>query len=78
VYYIIADLKPANIYLSKNEDIKIGDFGLGKYCPNELELFATTVLGSPYYMSPERLLQQKYYLNCDVWSLGCVIYEVRE
>lgn len=70
------DLKPANIYLSENENIKIGDFGLGKYCPSETELFATSVLGSPYYMSPERLLQRKYYFNSDVWSLGCVIYEL--
>lgn len=72
-----ADLKPANILLSRKENIKIGDFGLGKYFTDESKLYSTSVLGSPYYMSPERLLQMKYSFNSDVWSLGCVIYEVR-
>ncbi|XKL67167.1 hypothetical protein PGB90_010587 [Kerria lacca] len=69
------DLKPANIFLSENEDIKIGDFGMGEFCPDKTKLYSVSVVGTPYYMSPERLLQGKYFFNSDVWSLGCVIYE---
>ncbi|XP_065216741.1 serine/threonine-protein kinase Nek7-like isoform X2 [Planococcus citri] len=70
------DLKPANILLSKDGDIKICDFGLGKCFVEGDRLYSTSALGSPYYMSPERLLREKYYFNSDIWSLGCIIYEL--
>lgn len=71
-------MKPANIFLTLNEDIKIGDFGMAEIRSGTLKEEPVSVLGTPYYMSPERLLQKPYFPNCDVWSLGCVMYEVSE
>lgn len=76
IFFSFVDLKPANVLLSEEGDIRICDFGLGKYFVDESKLHATSALGSPYYMSPERLLQKKYYFNSDIWSLGCIIFEV--
>ncbi|CCH41563.1 SNF1-like protein kinase [Wickerhamomyces ciferrii] len=68
------DIKPDNIFLSDGK-FKLGDFGLAKSLEHEIE-FATTCVGTPYYMSPEILLDQPYTPLCDIWSLGCVIYEL--
>jgi len=68
------DIKPDNIFLSDGK-FKLGDFGLAKSLEHELE-FATTCVGTPYYMSPEILLDKPYTPLCDIWSLGCVIYEL--
>lgn len=68
------DIKPDNIFLA-NGNFKLGDFGLAKSLNTEIE-FATTCVGTPYYMSPEVLLDKPYSPLCDIWSLGCVIYEL--
>lgn len=73
---VLTDLKPANIFLTSNEVIKIGDFGMAEMRSGTAKEQPMSVLGTPYYMSPERLLQRPYSSNCDVWSLGCVMYEV--
>lgn len=67
------DIKPDNIFIS-NGVFKLGDFGLAKSL-NDQD-FATTCVGTPYYMSPEILLDRPYSPLCDIWSLGCVIYEL--
>ncbi|KAK1224435.1 hypothetical protein PQX77_012657 [Marasmius sp. AFHP31] len=68
------DLKPDNIFLSENNTVKLGDFGLSKALAHTS--FANTYVGTPYYMSPE-LMQEKAYDNkSDIWSLGCLIYEL--
>ena len=46
------DLKPGNIFLDKNTDVKLGDFGLARVMSHESQ-FAFTHVGTPYYMSPE-------------------------
>lgn len=69
------DLKPANIMLDQNEDIKIGDFGLAKELSSGSKLAQTNV-GTPFYMSPEIINGNKYGEKSDVWSLGCLLYEL--
>jgi serine/threonine protein kinase len=46
------DLKPGNIFLDSNSDVKLGDFGLARVM-NQESMFAFTWVGTPYYMSPE-------------------------
>jgi NIMA (never in mitosis gene a)-related kinase len=69
------DLKPGNIFLDQNSNVKIGDFGLARVMNTESQ-FAYTHVGTPYYMSPEQINEQKYNEQSDIWSLGCIIYEM--
>ena len=69
------DLKPKNIMLSKNDNIKIGDFGISKMLENTFDM-AKTATGTPYYLSPEVCLGQKYDHKSDMWMLGCILYEL--
>ena len=69
------DLKPGNIFLDSSNNVKLGDFGLSKMM-NEDSIFAETHVGTPYYMSPEQINDQKYNEKSDVWSAGCIIYEL--
>ncbi len=69
------DLKPGNIFLDLNSDVKLGDFGLARVLNNESQ-FAFTHVGTPYYMSPAQVYDQKYNEKSDIWSLGCIIYEL--
>jgi len=72
------DIKPENIFLDVDKPyskIKLGDFGLAKLLDGDHPL-ATTYVGTPYYMSPEVLTDQPSTPASDIWSLGCVIYEL--
>ncbi|KAM9164322.1 serine/threonine-protein kinase Nek11 isoform 4-T4 [Pangshura tecta] len=68
------DLKAKNIFL-KNNLLKIGDFGVSRLLMGSCDL-ATTFTGTPYYMSPEALTHQGYDTKSDIWSLGCILYEM--
>ena len=69
------DIKPANVYLSRNGDVKVGDLGLGRVLEGGHEQ-AASVVGTPYYMSPELISGEPYSFKTDVWSLGCLVYEM--
>lgn len=70
------DIKPDNIFLLNSEKaVKLGDFGLAKMLTS-LSQFAKTYVGTPYYMSPEVLMDEPYTPVCDIWSLGCVLFEL--
>lgn len=55
--------------------IKLGDLGIAKQLEGTLEL-AITCLGTPLYMSPEVIAARPYTYASDMWSLGCVLYEM--
>lgn len=69
------DIKPGNVFLDKQMNVKIGDFGLSRVL-GEHSVFATTHVGTPYYMSPEQVTDCKYNEKSDVWSAGCLLYEI--
>lgn len=69
------DLKPRNIFLDENMNLKIGDFGISRVMTATLGV-ARTALGTPQYMSPEMCENKPYTFKSDVWALGCVLYEL--
>jgi NIMA (never in mitosis gene a)-related kinase len=69
------DLKTQNIFLTKKDLIKLGDFGIARVLHNTNEL-AKTAIGTPYYLSPEICENKPYNNKSDIWSLGCILYEM--
>ncbi|XP_013922060.1 PREDICTED: serine/threonine-protein kinase Nek5 isoform X3 [Thamnophis sirtalis] len=70
------DIKTQNIFLSGNGiTAKLGDFGIARVLNNTME-FANTYVGTPYYLSPEICENKPYNNKTDIWSLGCVLYEL--
>lgn len=70
------DLKTSNLFLMKSKFVvKLGDFGISRVLEGSIEA-AITVVGTPYYMSPEVCENKPYTFKSDVWSLGCCLYEM--
>ncbi|XP_045910734.1 serine/threonine-protein kinase Nek5-like isoform X2 [Micropterus dolomieu] len=70
------DIKAQNIFLtSGGMKAKLGDFGIARMLNNTMEL-ARTCVGTPYYLSPEICESRPYNNKTDIWSLGCVLYEL--
>ena len=76
------DIKPPNIFMSKNKIIKIGDFGVSaiikeKKGMQKIRKLKGTVVGTQLYMAPEILQKQKQYNEkVDIFSMGCVFYKI--
>ena len=83
------DLKPANIKIARNGVVKVLDFGLAKVwdgAPQSdlsgsprltaTDIGARTILGTPAYMSPEQARGQALDKRTDIWSFGCVLFEM--
>ena len=67
------DMKSANIFLYKDMQAKLGDLNVSKIVKTGLSYTQT---GTPYYASPEVWKDQAYDSKSDIWSLGCVLYEM--
>ena len=83
------DLKPENILMSSDSNaVKIGDFGISvwiKESQNKMknkilnytrDFMKRSVAGTGIYMAPEVLLCNPYGYDCDIWSLGCIVFEM--
>jgi p21-activated kinase 1 len=68
--FIHRDVKSANIFISQNGEVKLGDFGLCVYGSRQ------GLAGSKYWCAPEMIAKQVYNSQVDIWSLGAVAYEV--
>mmetsp|Transcript_112887 Transcript_112887/g.319334 ORF Transcript_112887/g.319334 Transcript_112887/m.319334 type:complete len:428 (+) Transcript_112887:246-1529(+) len=69
------DLKSQNLFLTAQDRLRIGDFGISKVLEST-GAFARTAIGTPYYLSPEICLERPYSFSSDIWALGCVLYEL--
>ena len=67
------DMKSANVFLFSNGSAKLGDLNVSKVAKRGL---GYTQTGTPYYASPEVWKDKPYDNKSDVWSLGCVLYEM--
>jgi len=67
------DLKSANVFLFQDSVAKLGDLNVSKITKKGL---GYTQTGTPYYASPEVWRDKPYDIKSDMWSLGCVLYEM--
>lgn len=69
------DIKAQNVFMMKSGMLKLGDFGIARVLSTTSEM-AATVVGTPYYLSPEIVQSNKYGFSTDIWSLGVLLYEM--
>ena len=74
-YVVHRDLKPENILFTKDNVLKVTDFGLAHYLklPPSLHIMHTCC-GTPHYVAPEVLSSNEYSHEVDLWSLGVILY----
>jgi len=70
------DIKPTNILISNQGEIKVSDFGVAKGTESPDLTSTGTVIGTPFYMSPEQAAGEKLTYQSDIYSLGIVLYEM--
>eukprot|EP00796_Vickermania_ingenoplastis_P004319 gene4319-3133_t len=69
------DIKPQNILIGHNGIVKLADFGFARSMSYNT-MVLTSIKGTPLYMAPELVQEQPYNHSADLWSLGCILYEL--
>lgn len=70
------DIKPVNILFTRDNTVKIADFGIAKWMGSPSMTNPGTVLGTIAYMSPEQAEGEPLTTQTDIWSFGVVLYEI--
>lgn len=73
------DVKPCNVFLTKQDDLCLGDFGLSVVLSNKdgvEDIKDKGYVGTPCYLSPEVFADKLYSFASDIWALGCVLHEM--
>lgn len=68
-------MKAKNVFLTADGTVKLGDFGIAKVLSHTLDT-TKSIVGTPYYLSPEIIQNKPYGLESDIWSLGVLLYEM--
>ncbi|NXX66389.1 NEK3 kinase, partial [Spizella passerina] len=69
------DIKSKNVFLTQSGKVKLGDFGSARLLAHPMS-YACTYVGTPYYVPPEIWENLPYNNKSDIWSLGCILYEL--
>ncbi|NXC94262.1 NEK3 kinase, partial [Certhia familiaris] len=69
------DIKSKNVFLTRSGKVKLGDFGSARLLAHPMS-YACTYVGTPYYVPPEIWESLPYNNKSDIWSLGCILYEL--
>ncbi|NXA68522.1 NEK3 kinase, partial [Mohoua ochrocephala] len=69
------DIKSKNVFLTQSGQVKLGDFGSARLLAHPMS-YACTYVGTPYYVPPEIWESLPYNNKSDIWSLGCILYEL--
>eukprot|EP01060_Flectonema_neradi_P020827 TRINITY_DN2832_c1_g1_i1.p1 TRINITY_DN2832_c1_g1~~TRINITY_DN2832_c1_g1_i1.p1 ORF type:complete len:465 (+),score=54.64 TRINITY_DN2832_c1_g1_i1:42-1397(+) len=69
------DLKTQNVFMTKDNIVKLGDFGLATALRHTWQQ-AHSLCGTPHYFSPELVAGRPYNNKADIWSMGCILYEL--
>ncbi|NXR59155.1 NEK3 kinase, partial [Rhadina sibilatrix] len=69
------DIKSKNVFLTQSGKVKLGDFGSARLLAHPMS-YACTYVGTPYYVPPEIWESRPYNNKSDIWSLGCILYEL--
>ncbi|MGH2693080.1 MAG: protein kinase domain-containing protein [Actinomycetota bacterium] len=74
--FVHRDVKPGNVMLSPSGDVKVMDFGIARAATDDTLTQTGTVLGTASYLSPEQSRGDQVDHRSDIYSLGCVLYEM--